>query len=78
MKSFAKINRVYLMNSGNTASKKMPSSTAKSVGFKPTYINAGGVLVQGDAVDVAEINYIFNDLYEKAENIDQILTAKGK
>lgn len=66
------------MNSGNTASKKMPSSTAKSVGFKPTYIDAGGVLVLGDAVDVAEINYIFNDLYEQAENINQILMAKGK
>lgn len=78
MKSFAKINRVYQMNSGNTASKKMPSSTAKSIGFKPTYIDTGGVLVQGDSVDVAEINYIFNDLYQQAENIDQILTAKGK
>lgn len=78
MNSFAKINRVYRMNNGNTVSKKMPSSTAKSVGFKPTYIDTGGVLVQGDSVDVAEINYIFNDLYEQAENIDQILTAKGK
>nr|WP_314523925.1 hypothetical protein [uncultured Lelliottia sp.] len=78
MKSFAKINRVYQMNSGNTASKKMPSSTTRNVGFRPTYIDAGGVLVKGDPVDMAEINYIFNDLYQQAENIDQILTAKGK
>lgn len=66
------------MNGGDSASKKIPSSTARSIGFKPTYIDAGGVLVQGDPVDIAEINYIFNDLYEQAENIDQILTAKGK
>ncbi|MEG7408317.1 hypothetical protein V6E05_01015 [Citrobacter freundii] len=78
MNSFAKINRTYHMNGGDSVSKKIPSPTARSVGFKPTYIDAGGVLVQGDPVDIAEINYIFNDLYQQAEKIDQILTAKGK
>lgn len=78
MKSFATINRVYPMNGGSSASKKMPSATAQTDGFKPAYINASGVLVQGDPLDVAELNYIFHDLYAQAANIDQILTAKGK
>ena len=78
MNSFATIDRVYPFNGGSLASKKQPSTTAQSVGFKPTYIGASGNLVPGDPIDVAELNYIFNDLYEQAANIDRILTAKGK
>lgn len=78
MKSFATIDRVYPFNGGAYASKKQPSATAQASGFKPTYINASGILVTGDPVDAAELNYIFNDLYEQAANIDRILTAKGK
>lgn len=78
MKTFATINRVYPMNGGSSASKKKPSTAVQTDGFKPAYINASGVVVQGDPVDVAEINYIFNDLYAQADNIDKILTAKGK
>ncbi|EGF4813915.1 hypothetical protein ICF92_003260 [Escherichia coli] len=78
MNSFATIDRVYPFNGGAFASKKQPSTTAQSVGFKPTYIDASNKLVPGDPIDVAELNYIFNDLYEQAANIDRILTAKGK
>lgn len=78
MNSFATIDRVYPFNGSAYASKKQPSTTAQSVGFKPTYIDASNKLVPGDLVDVAELNYIFNDLYEQAANIDRILTAKGK
>lgn len=78
MNSFATIDRVYPFNGGAFASKKQPSATAQSVGFKPTYIDASNKLVQGDPIDVAELNYIFNDLYEQVANIDRILTAKGK
>lgn len=78
MNSFATIDRVYPFNGGSFASKKMPSATAQAVGFKPTFIDASNKLVPGDPIDVAELNYIFNDLYEQAANIDRILTAKGK
>jgi len=78
MNSFAMIDRAYPFNGGSYVSKKQPSATAQATGFKPTYINASGVLEQGDPVDAAELNYIFNDLYEQAANIDRILTARGK
>ncbi|MDV7001830.1 hypothetical protein [Enterobacter asburiae] len=78
MNSFATIARLYPFNGGSFASKKQPSTIARSVGFKPTYIDASNKLVTGDPIDVAELNYIFNDLYEQAANIDRILTAKGK
>ncbi|MCA2401778.1 hypothetical protein CKK19_06355 [Enterobacter sp. CCUG 70166] len=78
MNSFATIDRIYPFNGGAYASKKQPSTTTRSVGFKPTYLDTSGNLVKGDPVDMAELNYIFNDLYEKAANIDRILTAKGK
>ncbi|KJM02313.1 hypothetical protein [Enterobacter chengduensis] len=78
MNSFATVDRAYPFNGGSYASKKQPSAAAQATGFKPTYINDSGVLVPGDPVDAAELNYIFNDLYEQAANIDRILTAKGK
>lgn len=78
MNSFATIDRVYPFNGGAYASKKQPSATTQATGFKPTFIDTSGVLVPGDPVEVAELNYIFNDLYEQAANIDRILTAKGK
>ncbi|HCM1949500.1 TPA: hypothetical protein N3A25_003363 [Salmonella enterica subsp. diarizonae serovar 65:z10:e,n,x,z15] len=55
-----------------------PSITKQGDGFRPTYIDQTGGLIQGDTVDFAELNYIFNDLYAKAAHIDQLLTAKGK
>ncbi|EHA7667707.1 hypothetical protein JMI76_002441 [Salmonella enterica] len=57
---------------------KPPSITKQGDGFRPTYIDQTGGLIQGDTVDFAELNYIFNDLYAKAAHIDQLLTAKGK
>lgn len=78
MNSFAKYERSYRMNGGAIASKKQPSGTKQSDGFRPTYIDASGKTVLGDAVDVAELNFIINDLYSQADQIDQLLTAKGK
>lgn len=78
MNSFAMIDRVYPFNGGSYASKKKPSATTQATGFKPTYIDTSNKLVPGDPIDVSELNYIFNDLYEQAANIDRILTAKGK
>ena len=45
----------------------------KIIGY--TTRNSGGV---PDSVEVAELNFIFNDLYAQAAHIDQLLTAKGK
>ncbi|OAT16797.1 hypothetical protein M977_04416 [Buttiauxella gaviniae ATCC 51604] len=78
MNSFAHIDSTYPVSGTAYASKKQPSTTTQTNGFKPTYIDGAGVLVRGDPVEVAELNYIFNDLYEQAANIDRILTAKGK
>ncbi|HIC8437253.1 TPA: hypothetical protein ACW7QV_003348 [Citrobacter braakii] len=78
MKSFAKIDRKYPMSGGAVASKKQPSAAKQSDGFRPTYVNAIGQTILGDAVDPAELNFIFNDLYAQADHIDQLLAAKGK
>lgn len=66
------------MNGGAVGSKTQPSATKQSVGFAPTYTDATGRVVLGDPLDVSELNFIFHDLYAQADNIDQILTAKGK
>lgn len=78
MNHFATIDRVYPMRGNKAASKKQPPTQTQADGFKPTYIDKGGALVKGDPVDAAELNFIFNDLYAQAANIDQILTSKGK
>lgn len=78
MNSFATISRIYPFRGSKYASVKQPSPTKQADGFRPCYISLTGESIQGDAVDFAELNYIFNDLYAKAAHIDQILTAKGK
>jgi len=78
MNSFATVKRVYPFRGSRYSSIKQPSSVKQADGFRPTYIDQAGKLNQGDAVDFAELNYIFNDLYAKAAHIDQLLTAKGK
>ncbi|HBX2460963.1 TPA: hypothetical protein MHT58_06415 [Klebsiella pneumoniae] len=77
MNTFSTVARNYPVNGGLYPSKKQPAAK-QADGFAPTYINAGGELVKGDPVDVAELNFIFNDLYAQAAHIDQLLTAKGK
>ncbi|ENT3633125.1 hypothetical protein ACVQZT_001705 [Salmonella enterica subsp. enterica serovar Newport] len=78
MNSFATVPRVYPVRGSEYSSTKPPSITKQGDGFRPTYIDQTGGLIQGDTVDFAELNYIFNDLYAKAAHIDQLLTAKGK
>ncbi|MFC2783693.1 hypothetical protein ACHHZC_21895 [Citrobacter freundii complex sp. 2024EL-00228] len=78
MDNFSTVDRVYRFRGGAYPGKKAPSTTKQQDGFKPTYIDIAGNFVQGDQVDSAELNYIFNDLYAKAAQIDQLLTAKGK
>lgn len=78
MNSFATISRIYPFRGSKYASVKQPSSAKLADGFRPCYISLSGEMVQGDTVDFAELNYIFNDLYAKAAHIDQLLTAKGK
>ena len=78
MNTFSTVARNYPLSSGIYPSKKQPSAAKQADGFAPTYINAGGKLIEGDPVDVAELNFIFNDLYAQAAHIGQLLTAKGK
>ncbi|HED1541880.1 TPA: hypothetical protein R4S87_001862 [Kluyvera cryocrescens] len=78
MNSFANIDRNYRMNRGVISSKKSPLPETQSTGFRPTYMDSAGKVVFGDPVNVAELNFIFNDLYAQANKIDQLLTAKGK
>ncbi|WP_240495694.1 hypothetical protein [Salmonella enterica] len=78
MNSFATVPRVYPVLGSEYPNTKPPSITKQGDGFRPTYIDQTGGLIQGDTVDFAELNYIFNDLYAKAAHIDQLLTAKGK
>lgn len=78
MNSFATISRIYPFRGSKYDSVKQPSPVKQADGFRPCYISLSGESIQGDAVDFAELNYIFNDLYAKAAHIDQLLTAKGK
>ena len=78
MNTFSPVARKYPESSGINPSKTQPSAAKQADGFAPTYINAGGKLIEGDPVDVAELNFIFNALYAQAAHIDQLLTAKGK
>ncbi|HHS8512307.1 hypothetical protein [Klebsiella oxytoca] len=78
MNTFSTVARNYPVSGGIYPSKKQPSAAKQADGFAPTYINAGGKLIEGDQVDVAELNFIFNDLYAQVAHIDQLLTAKGK
>lgn len=78
MNSFATISRIYPFRGSKYASVKQPSPAKQADGFRPCYISLSGEPIQGDSVDFAELNYIFNDLYAKAAHIDQLLTAKGK
>ncbi|CAH6345402.1 hypothetical protein [Klebsiella pneumoniae] len=78
MNAFSTVSRNYPVSGGISPSKKKPSAAKQADGFAPTYINAVGKLIKGDPVDMAELNFIFNDLYAQAAHIDLILTAKGK
>lgn len=78
MNTFSTVDRNYPVSGGIYPSKKQPSASKQADGFAPTYISASGKLVEGDPVDVAELNFIFNELYVQAAQIDQLLTAKGK
>lgn len=78
MKTFSTVARNYPVSGGIYPSKKQPSEAKQTDGFAPTYINTDGKLIEGDSVEVAELNFIFNDLYAQAAHIDQLLTAKGK
>lgn len=78
MNSFASVSRAYPFRGSRYPSVKEPPSVKQTDGFRPTYSDQSGLLIYGDSVDFAELNYIFNDLYAKAAHIDQLLTAKGK
>lgn len=77
MNSFAGTPRIYFFPTGEKSNCQEPSATAQANGFAPTYINIDGVLVPGDRFSVAELNYIFRDIYQQIAAIDAAATAQG-
>lgn len=77
MDSWANTDWIYKFRNGDRANRQAPSPEAQAQGFKPTYYDSGNRLVMGDDLRVSELNYIFNDLYAKAAQIEAALTAQG-
>lgn len=77
MNSWAGIPRIYHFPTGEKSNCQEPSAAAQANGFAPTYTNIDGVLVPGDRFSVAELNYIFRDLYQKVAAIEAAMTAQG-
>lgn len=75
MIKFAFILRAYPMNGGDYPSVEAPTATMQQNGFKPTFKAPDGTLSEGDAVEYKYLNYIFNDLYAKAADMESRLTA---
>ncbi|MCB5308330.1 hypothetical protein [Yersinia massiliensis] len=67
------------MSNGEYPSKEQPNSKKIAEGFRPTLFAPDGSIALGDAVEFKEINYIFSDLYEKNEDLDnKIRTLEAK
>lgn len=75
MNRFAYVQRAYPFKGGDYPSVEAPPSTMQQNGFKPTFIAPNGTLSPGDPVEYKHLNYIFNDLYAKAADMDSRLSA---
>ncbi|WFZ22197.1 hypothetical protein NFK58_12855 [Citrobacter portucalensis] len=75
MNKFAYILRAYPMNGGDYPSVEAPPATMQQNGFKPTFKDPDGNLSVGDPVEYKHLNFIFNDLYAKAADMESRLTA---
>lgn len=79
MNKFAYVLRAYPMRGGDYPSMETPPAAMQQNGFKPTLKAPDGTLSPGDKVEYKHLNYIFNDLYAKAADMDSRLTAlEGK
>ncbi|MCE3116843.1 hypothetical protein LXD80_13675 [Enterobacter sp. ASE] len=79
MIKFAYVLRAYPMHGGDYPSMEEPPAAMQQNGFKPTFKAPDGTLSPGDKVEYKYLNYIFNDLYAKAADMDSRLTAlEGK
>lgn len=65
MDSWAATDTSYPSQYADTPNKAAPPDEMQAVGWVPTYIDAAGNLVTGDALTAQHINFILNDLYSK-------------
>ncbi|TNV22488.1 hypothetical protein FH968_00020 [Buttiauxella sp. B2] len=74
MNKFAYILRAYPFTGGDYPSSEAPAATLQQNGFKPTFVNPDGTFSAGDPVEYKHLNFIFNDLYAKAADMESRLT----
>lgn len=75
MNQFSYIQRVYPMHGVDYPSMEAPPAVMQENGFKPTFIAPDGTFSPGDKVEYKHLNYIFNDLYLKAADMESRLNA---
>lgn len=65
MDSWAENDVAYPSLNADTPNKAEPPEEMQAVGFVPTYLDAAGNLVTGDALTAQHVNFILCDLYSK-------------
>ncbi|MGK0743587.1 hypothetical protein ACSFCX_03795 [Yokenella regensburgei] len=75
MIKFAYVPRLYPMSDGDYPSSEAPPADMQKNGFKPTFKAPDGTFSPGDDVEYKYLNFIFNDLYAKAADVDKRLTT---
>jgi hypothetical protein len=63
------------MKGGDYPSMAEPPADMQKNGFKPTFTDPDGKLSLGEKVEYKYLNFIFNDLYAKAADMESRLTA---
>lgn len=72
---FANVPRLYPFYGGDYPSSEAPPAELQQSGFKPTFVNPDGTFSPGDPVEYKYLNFIFNDLFAKAADMDNRLSA---
>lgn len=75
MDKFAYVPRMYPLKGGDYPSMEEPPADMQQNGFKPTFKAHDGSLSLGGKVEYKYLNFIFNDLYAKAADMDSRLKA---
>ncbi|WP_233496393.1 phosphoglycolate phosphatase [Serratia marcescens] len=75
MDSWAESDIFYPSQNAETPNKQEPSQEMQATGFVPTYIDAAGNLVIGDAITAQHINFILCELFRRYRELQQRLAA---
>lgn len=75
MDSWAESDISYPSQNADTPNKQEPSQEMQATGFVPTYIDAAGNLVIGDAITAQHMNFILCDLFRKYKALEKRLKA---